>query len=136
MLLEKGESPMKYWSMMLIFVFTFTFSGIAFGNQQKEVEMDNAYVVVVMLEAKAGKEEDLKQALVKVAQESRKETSCIDYRLHQDQNNSAKFVLYEKWQSADLHQKQFAKPYIEEFANLAEELLAKPYEGLAGCEIR
>jgi len=97
--------------------------------------MKNDYTVIVLLESKPGLENELKQALIKVANKSREETTCIEYHLHQDLENKAKFGLYEKWKCQEDHQKQFSKPYIQEFADKAGDLLAKPYEGLFGVEL-
>ncbi|MCH9611933.1 MAG: hypothetical protein S4CHLAM102_04100 [Chlamydiia bacterium] len=93
------------------------------------------YTVIVLLEASAGQEEALKQALTYIAEESRKESSCIEYHVHQDATSPAKFALYEKWESQALHQEQFKKSYILEFVTKAETLLAGPYQGLFGEEI-
>lgn len=93
----------------------------------------DAHTVMVILESRGGKEEDLKKALTKVAELSRREDSCIEYRLYQDKNNPAQFGLYEKWKSKELHQEQFSKQYIVDFAKQAEFLLEKPYQAVF-CE--
>lgn len=87
----------------------------------------NAYTVVCIVEAKQGKESELKQALMKVVEPSRNESTCLEYRLHQDLNNPAQFVLFENWISKEAHQQQFQKPYIVELIGKLEGLLAKPY---------
>lgn len=97
--------------------------------------MESAHCVIVFLESKTGKEESLKDALLTIAEKSREESSCLEYRVHQDGANPTKFALYEKWVSPELHQKQFEKPYILEFASQAKDLLSKPYEGLFGKEL-
>lgn len=93
------------------------------------------HTVIVILEAKNGKENELKEALLKIAELSRLEESCIKYHLYQDPDNLSQFGLYEQWKSKELHQEQFKKPYILEFANQAEPLLAKPYQGFFGKEL-
>jgi len=97
--------------------------------------MSETHTVMVILESKHGKEEDLRTTLMKVAELSRQEKSCIEYRLYQDKSNPAQFGLYEKWKSKELHQEQFTKPYIIDFAKQAESLLAKPYQAVFGEEI-
>lgn len=96
--------------------------------------MKTAYTVIVLLESKLGKEAELKNALTQVAEKSRSEKSCLEYRIHQDVENPTKFGIYEKWQNQDLHQHQFEKPYIQKFASQAESLLASPYQVLCGME--
>lgn len=90
--------------------------------------MQKPLTVVVVLEAKVEKTSALKQALINVIKPSRAEKTCLEYRLHQDPKNSAKFILYEKWESVAAHQEQFKKPYILELANKIGNVLAKPYE--------
>lgn len=93
---------------------------------------DNSHCVMVILEAKQDKKEQLKEELLKVAALSRKEKACISYTVHQDINNNAQFALYEKWTSKEDHAQQFSKPYILEFGNKLEDLLEKPYVYLMG----
>lgn len=94
-----------------------------------------SHTVIVILEAKQGKENELKHSLLKVANLSRQEDSCIEYHFYQDPDNLSQFALFEKWKSKELHQEQFTKPYIIEFAQNAESLLAKPYHGFFGKEV-
>jgi quinol monooxygenase YgiN len=56
--------------------------------------MTKTHTVVVILEAKPGKETELKNALVNVIQPSRSEKTCLEYRVHQENNNPAQFILY------------------------------------------
>ncbi len=93
------------------------------------------HTVVVVLEAKPGKESQLKQALVDVIEPSRAENTCLEYRLHQDITNPAQFVLYENWENQQKHQQQFTKPYVTTLANKLENLLAKPYQAIFAEEI-
>ncbi len=90
---------------------------------------------MVILEAKKGRGEELKLELQKVAKKSRQERGCIEYVIYQDKSNPGLFGLHEKWESQETHQEQFSKSYILEFATKAEDLMAKPYVGLAGDEI-
>lgn len=90
--------------------------------------MNKALTVCCIVEAKAGKEDVLKQELMNVMQPSRNESACIEYHLHQDINNPCRFILYEKWQSKEAHEQQFQKPYIIALASKLGDLLAKPFE--------
>lgn len=90
--------------------------------------MSNKHTVVVILEAKQGKENELESALTSVMQPSRAEESNLEYRLHQSVDNPAQFLLYENWISKEEHQKQFTKPYILELGDRIEPLLEKPYQ--------
>ena len=97
--------------------------------------MSKAYTVVAILEAKPGKEIELKQALMNVVEPSRGEKTCLDYRLHQGVDNQAQFVFYENWESKEAHQLQFQKPYIKELSEQIGDLLAKPYQVIFAEEL-
>lgn len=97
--------------------------------------MKNKHTVIVILEAKPGKEAEIKQALQNVIEPSRAEKACLEYRLHQDKNNPAQFILFENWQSKEDHLEQFNKPYIQELAIKIENLLAKPYQAFFAEEL-
>jgi quinol monooxygenase YgiN len=97
--------------------------------------MTKAYTVIAFLEAKPGKESELKQRLEDVVEPSRAENTCLEYRLHQDLNNPAQFVIYENWKSKEAHQEQFQKSYITALIKKLEELLAKPYQAIFAHEV-
>jgi quinol monooxygenase YgiN len=92
--------------------------------------MQKSYTVVVVLEAKPGKQDELKSALKAVIEPSRNESTNLEYRLHQDLNNPAQFVLYENWISKEAHQLQFQKPYIAELGDKLGALMAGSYQAI------
>lgn len=96
---------------------------------------EKAYVVIAILNAKAGKELELKEALQNVVSPCRAESTCLEYRLHQDLNNQKKFVFYEIWESQEAHQLQFKKPYILALAENTKELLDGSYEVIFAKDI-
>ncbi len=86
------------------------------------------YAVFATLEANEGHEDALKKALLTVVEPSRAETTCLEYRLHQDSENPAQFIIYEIWENQASHQQQFEKPYIKKLATEIPKLLLKPYQ--------
>ncbi|MQR97485.1 putative quinol monooxygenase [Fictibacillus phosphorivorans] len=54
-----------------------------------------------ILKANPGKEESLREELIKVVQASRNEEGCISYTLHESTENPETFVFYEKWRDED-----------------------------------
>ncbi len=94
-----------------------------------------SYTVIVILKSKTGSEHELKTALQSVVEPSRSEPTCLEYRLHHDQNDRSKFVLYEHWESKEAHQRQFEKPYILAFIEKTKDLFAEPYEAIFAEEI-
>lgn len=101
----------------------------------KENPMNKTHTVVAILEAKPEKIAEIKQDLLMIAEQSRKEPACIEFYVHQDKTNPATFILYENWKSAEDHQKQFQKSYILDFAAKLGDLLAKPYQGFTAEKI-
>ena len=90
--------------------------------------MSNGYTVIVILEAIAERQNELRQALIEIVEPSRQEVGCLEYNLHQDLNNPAKFILYETWKCKESHQQQFEKPYILALAEKIDGLLASSYQ--------
>ncbi len=97
--------------------------------------MSKPHTVIIILEAKAGKETELASALKAVVEPSRSEEICLEYKLHQSNDNPAQFVLYEQWLSKEKHQEQFTKPYIVELGKKLDALLAKPYQVIFATEL-
>ena len=55
--------------------------------------------VVAKIVAKDASLEDVKLELLKIIEPTRKEAGCIDYYLHQDNENPNVFVFYENWKN-------------------------------------
>ena len=61
--------------------------------------------IVANIIAKKGQVELVKSELIKLIEPTRLEEGCIDYELHQDNENPAHFVFLENWTSRELLQK-------------------------------
>lgn len=105
------------------------------SHKISEKQKTTGYTVIAIIEAKPGNEEVLKKALMDIAELSRHEATCREYRLHQDVDNLAQFVLYENWESKEAHQLQFKKPYIIDLVQQLPDLLAKPYQAVFAQQI-
>lgn len=55
--------------------------------------------VVAKVTAKSDAIEAVKAELLKMVAPTRREEGCIEYRLHQDNDDPAVFVFYENWQN-------------------------------------
>ena len=97
--------------------------------------MSTGHTVIVILEAKEGKEKELEAALQAVVEPSRSEKTCLEYRLHKNKNNMAQFILYETWENQEKHHEQFTKSYIKELANKLESLIEGPYQAFFAEQI-
>lgn len=58
--------------------------------------------IVANIIAKADKVELVKAELLKLIDITRDEKGCINYDLHQDNENKTHFMFYENWQSREL----------------------------------
>ena len=83
-------------------------------------------IVTAIIRAKAGKETDLKQALVAMVAPTHREAGCLNYELHQDLEDPALFVFHENWTSKAHLDAHLASPHLNTFRAQADDLLAGP----------
>ncbi len=57
----------------------------------------------------------VKAELIKLIEVTRAEAGCINYDLHQDNENPAHFVFYENWQSREHLQTHLANSHIADY---------------------
>ena len=81
--------------------------------------------IVANIIAKPGKADLVKGELLKLIDVTRSESGCIQYDLHQDNENSAHFLFYENWETHELWQThmnaQHLKDYLEATDGSVEE---------------
>ncbi|MEO1133742.1 MAG: putative quinol monooxygenase [Cyanobacteria bacterium J06639_1] len=70
--------------------------------------------------AKSDRIELVKSELEKLVPITRKETGCIQYDLHQDNENPAHFLFYETWESRELWQTHMNAPHLAAYAEATE----------------
>ena len=68
--------------------------------------------IVANIHAKADKVELVKSELMKLIQTTRAEAGCVNYDLHQDNDNPAHFLFYENWTSRELWQQHMGAPHL------------------------
>jgi len=68
-------------------------------------------VVVAKLKAVAGREDEMKAALLDIIPKVKEEPGTLVYTLHQDQNDPAVFLFYEKYKDVDALVAQFHPPF-------------------------
>jgi len=71
-----------------------------------------ALTIVANIHAKAEKIELVKAELQKLIETTRAENGCIQYDLHQDNEDPAHFMFYENWTSRELWQTHMNAPHI------------------------
>ncbi len=87
---------------------------------------DKKLTVVARFKAKPGMEETVQKALMALVGPTRSEAGCINYDLHQSQEDKTLFLLYENWTSKKALDEHLAMPYLKGLLDRAEEILAEP----------
>ena len=85
----------------------------------------------VRLEALPGKESEVLDSLVVLAEMTRLEVGCLRYEPHQSADDPRAFLLYELWQSQehlDVHSRQ---PHLKEFQDNMKSCLVQAPKGRA-----
>ncbi len=76
--------------------------------------------IVANIHAKADKIELVKAELQKLIPITRAEDGCIQYDLHQDDEDPAHFMFYENWQNRDLWQSHMSAPHLAAYMAATE----------------
>lgn len=71
--------------------------------------------IVAIIKARADQIDLVKTELEKLIDISRAEEGCINYDLHQDNEEPAHFKLYENWESRELWQVHMNKQHLKEY---------------------
>lgn len=81
--------------------------------------------IVANITAKSDKVELVKAELLKLIAVTRAEAGCINYDLHQDNENKAHFMFYENWQSRELWQTHMNNQHLAEYMKATEGAVAE-----------
>lgn len=76
--------------------------------------------IVANIHAKADKIELVKAELSKLIATTRGEKGCLQYDLHQDNDNPAHFLFYENWESRELWQTHMNAPHLAAYMAATE----------------
>ena len=68
--------------------------------------------IVANIKANPDKVDLVKEELLKLIDITRAEQGCINYDLHQDNDNPAHFMFYENWENRDLWQTHMQAPHL------------------------
>ncbi len=86
--------------------------------------MKDALTIVARIEAKTDQVELVKSELLKVMEPTRAEAGCIQYDLHQDNENPAVFLMFENWETRDLWQDHMNSDHLKAFREAVGDALA------------
>lgn len=82
--------------------------------------MNIELAIVARIEAKKDRVELVKAELLKLIEPTRKEEGCLQYDLHQDNENPELFFFYERWVSRELLQTHLENTHIKEYIAATE----------------
>ena len=72
--------------------------------------------IVARIEANPGREELVKSELMKLLGPTRAEAGCLQYDLHQDNDNPAVFLFHENWENRELWRRHMESEHITNYA--------------------
>ncbi len=70
--------------------------------------------IVAHIKAKSDKIDLVKAELLKLIDITRAENGCLQYDLHQDNENPAHFLFYENWESRQLWQTHMSNQHLKD----------------------
>ncbi|AZQ84353.1 antibiotic biosynthesis monooxygenase [Colwellia sp. Arc7-635] len=76
--------------------------------------------IVANIIANPNKIELVKSELLKLIDVTRAEAGCINYDLHQDNENPAHFMFYENWETRELWQTHMANQHLADYMAATE----------------
>ncbi|GLS91900.1 antibiotic biosynthesis monooxygenase [Psychromonas marina] len=76
--------------------------------------------IIANIITKADQVELVKAELLKLIDVTRAEEGCINYDLHQDNENPAHFTFYENWVSRELWQTHMGNTHLAEYMKATE----------------
>lgn len=81
--------------------------------------------IVANITANPDKVDLVKSELEKLIPITQKEKGCIQYDLHQDNENPAHFLFFENWESRELWQDHMNAPHLAAFLKATEGALTE-----------
>jgi quinol monooxygenase YgiN len=81
--------------------------------------------IVANIKASEDKIDLVKAELLKLIDITRAEDGCINYDLHQDNENPAHFLFYENWESRDLWQAHMGNQHLKDYLAATEGAVAE-----------
>ncbi|WBX74871.1 putative quinol monooxygenase [Tenacibaculum ovolyticum] len=80
----------------------------------------NRLTIVAKIVAKEEKREFVKSELLKLISITRSEKGCINYDLHQDNENPNLFLFHENWESKELWQVHMNNKHLAEYLKVTD----------------
>ncbi len=99
----------------------------SYSQKEKGAQMSNSKIVVLArLKANDGMEEQVRNALLSIVEETRLDPGCLSYDVHQAKDDKTCFMFFENWTGMDAFSKHMKEPFMAEFADTLKPFLAEP----------
>ena len=82
--------------------------------------MMSKLTIVANIKVKSDKIDLVKTELLKLIDITRAEEGCLQYDLHQDNENPTNFLFYENWESRELWQKHMSNQHLKDYMAATE----------------
>ena len=86
--------------------------------------MSTPLTIVARIEAKSDQIELVKSELTKLIEPTRAEAGCIQYDLHQDNNQPEVFLFFENWETRELWQAHMENNHLKAYLAATEGAVA------------
>jgi len=90
--------------------------------------MKTSLTVIAYIFAKRGEEQRVRTALLGLVDETRKEKGCINYDLHESEENPAHFLMHENWHSVADLDAHARSTHLRDFGRNMGPFLERPTE--------
>ncbi len=79
--------------------------------------------IMARLTAKSDAIEAVKAEVLKMVAPTRREEGCVEYRLHQDNDNPAVFVFYENWKNLSCLEQHLHSSHYKAYVSAVSDLI-------------
>ena len=91
-----------------------------------DFSMPELLTVVAEVQAKPGKEEELRATLMELIGPTRREDGCVQYDLHVHTSAPGRFVFYENWTSAEALARHAGSDHLKVLGEKLKDLATGP----------
>ena len=79
--------------------------------------------LTALIKSKAGHAADLKPFLLDLVKASRAEEGCLQYDLHQSNEDENLFIFHEQWKDEEALMVHYQQPHLQQLVKVGEELI-------------
>ena len=91
--------------------------------------MDTGQItIVVFIKAKQTTKTTVKDELISLTENTRKENGNLNYNLHISDDDDSLFIIYENWKDQAALDSHMVQPYLKDFFSKQDDLLEKPID--------